>query len=221
MRRLARIALASIAIAAITTGCHTAPTRPTVNFFLAAGEEAPRRVLVLPFEQYGGLTTGSPEVRDVFLSELMKGGYFDVVKPPPSSELTTLQGQRIRIQGTFDTDELLALAERFHADAVLIATITDYRPYPPLRLGLRSELISTRSGAVLWSADATFDAHDQATRRRLVEYHDETVASTGSLLDWEVLLVSMERFTRFGCHSVVQTLSREEVEEPRTARASE
>ena len=30
MRRLARIALASIAIAAITTGCHTAPTRPTV-----------------------------------------------------------------------------------------------------------------------------------------------------------------------------------------------
>lgn len=187
--------------------CGSTPPQRLVNYY-RSGEtiERARRILVLPLRPDGQTPpVAVDDIQATMLSELTKLGLYDLVTIPPS-EVPPIEGEAIRQRGTFAVDELIELTKRYRADGVLLASVTDYRPYPPLRLGVRAELISTKTGMVRWSADALFDANDRATRRSLTAYHDRNVASTDSLLAWEVLLVSMDRFTRFACHEVVSTL---------------
>ena len=199
------VALSLLALLIFLTGCASTAVPTRVNYYRGDNLlDQPKRLLVLPFLDVGG-PGDAPAVQQVFGSELMKIGLYDLISIP-EDELTRLEGRDVRIRGTFALEDLVELSEQYGADAVLIGTVTDHRPYPPLRLGLRAEMISTRTGMVLWSADALFDTNDRGTRHSLESYHGAKIAATDSLLDWEVLLVSMDRVTRFVCNRVVDTI---------------
>ncbi len=206
-RGAARRAVLAAALLGLLSACASAPAPQLVNYYRSHDTvERPRRILVLPLRPDGQTTPAAvDEIQTTMLSELTKLGLYDLVTIPPS-EVPPIESEAIRRRGTFALEELVALTRRYRADGVLVGSVTDYRPYPPLRLGVRAELISTTTGVVRWSADALFDANDRDTRRSLEAYHQRNVASTDSLLAWEVLLVSMDRFTRFACHEVVATL---------------
>jgi len=206
-----RLTAATMALlAGLAAGCASVPEAATVSFYRAGDDaEAPRRLLILPFLDESGPNPGTDSVEKVFTSELMKRGRFDVVTAPPN-EAEAVASREVRLRGTYPLPALTDLADRYRADAILLGSVTDHRPYPPLRLGLRVEMISTRTGRVLWSADALFDAADRTTRRAITAYHDRVIASTGSLMAADVLLVSMDKFTRFACHEVARTIDRKD-----------
>ena len=199
-------ALLTTASLFLATGCASVPEAATVSFYRAtASPEFPRRVLILPFLDESGPTAGAETIEAVFTSELNKLARFDLVKAP-AHEARAVASREVRLRGTYPLPALTGLAKSYRADAILLGSVTDHRPYPPLRLGLRIEMISTRTGQVLWSADALFDAEDRTTRRAISNYFDREIASSGSLLASDVLLVSMDKFTRFTCHEVVRTV---------------
>lgn len=205
---MSRIALATSSLLAallFVVGCASTPSGTSVNFYRGANShDEPKRLLVLPFLETASLGD-IDAIQRVFGSELMKIGLYDIVTVPPN-ELTRLEGRHVRLRGTYGLDDLVELSEQYGADAVLIGTVTDHRPYPPLRLGLKLEMISTQTGMVLWSADGLFDTNDRSTRSSLIQYHRNEVATSDSLMNWEVLLVSMDRFTRFVCNRIVDTI---------------
>lgn len=198
--------LAPLALLSLVSCASTSLPRP-VHFYRgpALDEDGPRRVVLLPLGSEAA--AGADAVTGVFATELSKLGLFDVV-PVPESALPEIEGRRVRLYGVYRLEDLIEIGRRHLADGVLVGSVTDYRPYPPLRLGMRLELLSTRTGRVLWSADASFDAHDRGTRSLIRRYHRKRAGASDSLMEGEVYLVSIDRFTRFACHQVVRTLEK-------------
>ena len=53
--------------------------------------------------------------------------------------------------GRLSTDAMVRLCDRYALDAVLVGSVTAWRPYTPPHLGMRTQLVSVHSGAPIWA----------------------------------------------------------------------
>src|SRR5262249_29619097 len=118
-----------------------------------------RRVMVLPFDVAPGVDAETFPLRAVFLEELAKLGLFDIVPLPDRAE-EDREIQRSWIRGRLSTEAIVKICKRYQLDAVLLGTITSYRPYKPPHLGLKVQLMSIHSASAVWAADGIWDANE-------------------------------------------------------------
>jgi len=102
--------------------------------------------------------------------------------------------------------ELSELRKKLKCNAVLVGTVTQYRPHPHLVLGLRLKLIDLRDGRLLWALEQVWDADDKTTERRIKQYHAGTMRSGISSLNGQLITVSSLRFIKFVAYEVARTL---------------
>lgn len=118
-----------------------------------------------------------------------------------------------RQAGAFDEplakspQEFSGLIKKLKCNAVLVGTLTQYRPYPHLVLGLRLKLIDLRDGRLVWALEQVWDADDKTTERRIKEYYAETIHSGIGSLDKQLITVSSLEFIKFAAYEVANTLS--------------
>jgi len=103
--------------------------------------------------------------------------------------------------------ELSNLRKKLKCNAVLLGTITQYRPHPNLVLGLRLKLIDLRDGRLLWALEQVWDADDKTTERLIKHYHAGTMRSGLSSLDQQLITISSLRFIKFVAYEVARTLT--------------
>ena len=144
---------------------------PQVRTFRSGGlARAGRlRALVLPFAH--GDRAVSKAVTEAFAVELAKSHHFEVL-PPDGPQAELLEHLPVWEGDCLDVHALSVLRRRLNVDAIVVGKILSYRPYSPPVLGLRAQVVSTRTGAVLWGAEATFDAADAGTCYLLEKFHD-------------------------------------------------
>lgn len=131
------------------------------------------------------------ELSEVFASELAKFPGFTVVRPQRMAALARAKG----ILSLTNMQEAVDLAREAEADAVAAVAITDWREYPPPRLGIAVQMFRTRSwhltsrdisqwvesgkpfaiergkeGHVLASFERVIDAHHVRWREELTEF---------------------------------------------------
>ncbi|MGY8674375.1 MAG: hypothetical protein ACKVHO_17520 [Verrucomicrobiia bacterium] len=108
--------------------------------------------------------------------------------------------------------ELLSLLEsRYGCDAVLFAHLTEYHPYPPIRMGWNLKLVQATNSAVLWSVDEIFDASRQEvvnSARRYYKGHEWGIRTVGNS---RAILDSPRRFAMYTLHQMIRTLGKPEV----------
>jgi hypothetical protein len=105
---------------------------------------------------------------------------------------------------------LLTMRENLRSNGLLVGTITEYRPYPRLTIGLRLKLLDLTDGQVLWGVEQVWDSTDKNVRKRLQDYfHNEL----HSWLDFgpnplpeQLLAVSSLEFAKFVAYEVARTL---------------
>ncbi len=145
----------------------------------------------------------------------------------------TLEALRaMGLPGVRTPDEALALARALGADAVVVGSITDWYPYEPLRWGM-SLVVYARAGAMdlgvvdpMALSQATTDAgiapgrggevpvsgvarHFDASNHgvvSMVRAYAEGRHDPRTALGHEIYLKSMERYTQFVCHRMVELL---------------
>ena len=154
------------ALAALAAGCNLArPLRPkAIDCYLAEPEDlaSVRRIMVLPFRAEAGVQVDREQVRDAFVAELQKLRRFEVV--PLSTEAREDQELDASFaRGRLSTEALVRLCERYSLDGVFVGAVTSWRPYSPPHLGLRTQLVSVHSGAVVWAVDAIYDSAERST----------------------------------------------------------
>lgn len=118
-----------LAMLALVSGCSTQPDSPPLPPPLKA-------IVVLPFTSQ--LREGSPDldaVAEAFASELARGGGYRVIRPA-------------RVKGALQPDDslespegALIVARRLEAQALVAATVTEYDPYHPPRVGLAVQFL--------------------------------------------------------------------------------
>jgi hypothetical protein len=95
---------------------------------------------------------------DSALSNFGKFGYFNLQYDPAFFETS---GPVIDLNtGFVDRAKLGALGVEYNADAVLQVAVTEFRPYPPMRMQVKAILVDTNTGERLWHFDHVFDTDD-------------------------------------------------------------
>lgn len=141
----------------------------------------------------------------IFAAELQKLGAFEVILPPSSHARELSQGI-FDENGTMDLDTAIKAHEELHADAFVIGKVTVYKPYDPPALGVRLQIISAKTGDVLWTADAVFDGSESLIRRRARKYFHRRHDGEESLFGWTIVMTSMRRYVQFVSNEILSTL---------------
>jgi TolB-like protein len=189
-------------------GCttHQPPEKRPVNAYLADPRDlaSVRRVMVLPFAEESGVTAETDRLRDAYLAELQKLRRFEIVPLPASAQECALLNHSARV-GELSTEAVVHLCDRYYLDGVLIGSVTAWRAYMPQQLGMRTELVSVHSGAIVWAVDALYDAADRSTISDLRHYYEHMEADDNSLHGWEINLIAPSWFARYVAHRFVGT----------------
>lgn len=207
--RRATLVAALALLGSTVSGCgwvSQAPRQLPINHFLSDPRDfdTVRRVMILPFNETHDVQSSSDPLREAFLNELVKIQRFEVVPlPSVASEHEEIHTSLVR--GKLSTDALVTLSQRYQIDGVLIGTVSSYRPYPPMRLGLRVQLVSLHSGRTVWAAEGLFDANDARTREDLQHYAETFAAAEASLHGWELNLIAPSKFAHYVAHRLTGT----------------
>lgn len=163
-----------------------------------------RRILLVPFSFETNREKVVNEVTEAFFVEFQKSGKFDIVMP--HELISLLQQENLWGKGLLRADTLIKVKKRFNVDAVLLGTITHYRPYEPPILGLKLGMFSTKTGHVVWSCDAIVDSSDASVIKLMKYYYKKNYQQKQSLYNWKIVMLSMKRYSKFVAHRIITTL---------------
>ena len=115
----------------------------------------------------------------------------------------SLQLQR---DSTYTLEQLLAIRETLKCDGVLLGTVTEYRPYPHMSVGLRLKLLDLRDGQLVWALEQIWDSADKTTEKRIKSYFKSEKRSGFAPLHEKLAAVSPLEFIKFISYEVAGTL---------------
>ena len=111
--------------------------------------------------------------------------------------------------GMYSLEQLSAIRRALKCDAVLTGTVTVFRPYPHMTIGLRLKLVDLTDGQLLWAFEEVWDTADKTTERRIESYfqRDQLLLRLGpEPLAERLVTVSSLKFVKFVVYEVAQTL---------------
>ena len=103
-------------------------------------------------------------------------------------------------------DQIINLHDTLKCDALLIGTITEFRPYPHMIIGLRLKLLDLRDGELLWALEQVWDSADKTTEYRIRDYFRSQKRSGFAPLHEQLATVSSLEFIKFVSYEVAETL---------------
>ncbi len=137
-----------------------------------------RRVVLLPFHVEAGIDVGGEEMARFCTNELRNLGRFEVVEVTPELLFRTIGVESLSSQDPIPEPLLAFLEEAYAPDGVFQVDLTQYRPYPPFVIGIRSRLFSLPKRELIWAGNEVFDAgtksvHNGARRFALSHLHSK------------------------------------------------
>ena len=165
-----------------------------------------QRVLFMPLGNQTAHAGVDEAVQSALATEFQRAGRFEVVMARPAED--AVLAEEVFSNGTFDEWQLLALAQQYHVQAVLLGKVTQFHPYAPPRLGMSLMLISPAQAVVIAAVDGVWDAREQATADRARAYYAQTVNFPETILAADLVLESPDVFRRFVSYSVAQSIAR-------------
>lgn len=117
-------------------------------------------------------------------------------------DIAALDGRR-----TVTLEQMKTIRDTLQCDVVILTAMTEFHAYPRMRMGLRMQMLDLRSGRLLWSLDHVWDGTEEATAKRIQNYHTTRTPGMADPLEWRVALVSPKAFGEFVAADVARTLS--------------
>jgi hypothetical protein len=195
----------------LLVSCHhpkQPPVSPPVNYSYYHDQPfswgAVSRVLVMPLENKTSFSHASDEVFNALTTELQQLGRFEVVAAPPDTCATA--SRFLHDNGRFNELFLIQLAREFRADVIVMGAVTQYSPYPPIRLGLSVQVVSPSDGLVVASVDGMWDSVNPWIAQRARDYYLQNCRRRDEPLTAELVLDSPRLYCRFVCFEVSHIL---------------
>lgn len=181
---------------------------PNVNQFIT--EELFRgeinKVLIVPFVYDDGPEKIKNDVTNAFATELGNSGLFNVISPSVGPKEIIDAGKTLWEHGTIDVDTLIEARKSYGVDGFVFGKVTQYKAYVPLTLGLKVMMISGLSGGIIWSSEGVFDSDHKDVVQAGKSYYKKNYRKDQSLYGWELMFISMERYTKFINNLIVKNL---------------
>ena len=107
---------------------------------------------------------------------------------------------------TFTLEQILAIREALKCDGILLGTVTEFRPYPHMSVGLRLKLLDLRDGQLLWALEQIWDSADKTTEKRIKSYFKSEKRTGFAPLHEDLAAVSPLEFIKFVSYEIAGTL---------------
>jgi hypothetical protein len=144
---------------------------------------------------------------DAALRESLAGTERFEITPVARGELASRFGQpTFASSAALPADFLARLRTDFGADAVLFLDLTQYGPYQPVAIGLRTKLVTTAEGTALWSFDSLFDSADPGVATAARRFSAGSRRAAPAAEDNTGVLQSPARFAKYVGHAAFATL---------------
>ncbi len=205
--------------AALLSGCVTGgpsavkthPASPKVqlaNVYRPPVAGVLTRVAVLPLAGDVQPPDALREMDKTFHAEFNKPQVFEGVKVNRPDLMDLLHQDQLPSTEPVPRELIVALQQRYAAEAVLFTDITHYRPYRPISISVRTKLVSLKTNDVIWAIDATFDSAEPGVAAAARNFSKLTEQNPGLLkaADSSGVLISPQRFARFVAREVFATL---------------
>jgi hypothetical protein len=105
--------------------------------------------------------------------------------------------------------QLAAVRDALNCNGLLLGTVTEYRPYPHMVIGLRLKLLDLSDSQLIWGLEQVWDSADKSVRKRIQAYLKEEQRSGPSPIREELVVVSPLNFCKFVTYEVAGTFVRE------------
>ena len=112
---------------------------------------------------------------------------------------------QLQQDSTYTLEKLLAIRETLKCDGLLLGTVTEYRPYPHMAVGLRLKLLDLRDGQLVWALEQVWDSADKTTEKRIKSYFKSEKRSGFAPLHENLAAVSPLEFIKFVSYEVAGT----------------
>jgi len=190
-------------------GCKTASPDTMANAYYLNSHEDLRELGQVALVELDNAST-YPEIS----SDVTKALFLELQKKQVFSVTTVARGDPAwrALQENLNSHQamqsLLAIRENLKVNGLLVGTVTEYRPYPRLAVGLRLRLLDLTDGQLLWGVDQVWDSTDRDVQKQIRSYYRRALHSGSgtSPLSEELVTVSPLEFVKFAAHEVAQTL---------------
>lgn len=204
--RVSRFVL--LVLAVLQSGCRTnQPPAPSAAYYYLNPDKtmtAVGRVAIVEMENNSSYPQVSADVTTDLFQALQKRQVFGLTivrRDDPSWKSLQLEAD-----STYRLDQMLSVRETLKCDGLLVGTITEFRPFPHMAVGLRLKLLDLRDGQLLWALEQVWDSADKTTEKRIKEYFKSEKRDSFAPLNEQLAAVSPLEFIRFVSFEVAQTL---------------
>jgi len=194
--------------AALLSGCITyyKASAPADYYYLNPDKSLTTlgRVAIVELDNDSSYPKISADVTEKLYQALQKKQVFGLTVVRQNDPLW--RSLQLDLDSKYALKQLLAIRETLKCDAVLLGTITEFRPYPHMIIGLRVKLIDLRDGQLLWALEQIWDTADKTTEYRIKEYFRSQKRLGYAPLHERLAAVSSLEFIKFVSYEVAETL---------------
>lgn len=162
------------------------------------------RVAVVELENDSSYPQMSADITGSLFRALQKKQVFGLTvvrRDNPSWRSLQLDGRP-----TYTLNQLSTIREKLKCNGILVGTITEFRPYPHMAVGLRLKLLDLRDGRLLWAIEQIWDSADKTVEQRTKNYFELEKREGFAPLREQLTAVSPLEFIKFVCYEVAETL---------------
>ena len=194
--------------AAALAGCRSpqSPASQAAYYYLNPGKTLTSvgRVAIVELDNDSSYPQVSTDITNSLFQALQKKQVFGLTiihRSDPS-----WRSLQVDTDSTHSLDEMRAIRDALKCDGLLLGTITEFRPYPHMGVGLRLRLVDLRDGQLLWGLEQIWDSADKSTEKRIKDYYKSEKRPAFAPLNEQLATVSPLEFIKFVSFEVGETL---------------
>jgi len=195
-------------LAVLLSGCRStqSPSAPAANYYYRNPDKkfiTIGRAAIVELDNDSSYPRISSDITGSLYQALQKKQVFGLTlvrQDDPSWRSLQLEAD-----STYTFEQLLAIRDALKCDGVLIGTVTEYRPYPHMTVGLRLKLLDLRDGQLIWALEQVWDSADKSTEKRIKDYFKSEKRAGYAPLHDKLAAVSPLEFIKFVSYEVAGT----------------
>jgi hypothetical protein len=202
-----RLCLPAALLLGLLGGCASGPNDPMAGSYYLNLHKEPRalgRVALVELDNMSTYPEISRDATEALFLELQKKQLFSLARV--SQDDPAWPALRENLDSPQGLQTLLEVRERLKCNGLLVGTVTEYRPYPRLVLGLRLKLLDLTDSRLLWGLEQVWDSSDRSMQKRIQAYFKRPLGLGPVPLREQVVVMSPLEFVRFAAYETAQTL---------------
>ncbi|HUW17790.1 MAG TPA: hypothetical protein VMW16_00640 [Sedimentisphaerales bacterium] len=192
----------------VFSGCqfYRAPAPPADCYYLNPDKDLSLigRVAIVELNNDSSYPQISADITEAIFEAFQKKQMFSLTVVPQND--AAWRSLQLKSDSRYSLEQLAAIHKTLNCDATLIGTITEYRPYPHMAMGLRAKLVDLKDGQLLWAIEQVWDTADKTTEYRIRNYFRRQIRSGFEPLREQLVVVSPLKFLQFIAYEMGETL---------------